>query len=269
MGRHGHVSQTRRRVSTEISIHRSNLIHLSGVKMANDQTTRAAPGASLSRMGACELIEAMREFRARTIDLVTDLDDRQMIGPRLSTVNPPLWEVGHVAWFQEFWVLRHLRKYKPLIENGDQIYNSTDVAHDTRWELLLPSRDDTLRYMEAVLSRAINPLDSARPLSPEEFYFYLLATFHEGMHAEALAYTRQTLGYSAPRFTDSEAIGTSRHSPGDSCQGDVEIPGGRFLIGAPPDFPFVFDNEKWAHPVEIKPFCIARAPVTNGGVLRI
>ena len=218
-------------------------------------------------MGARELVEAMREFRARTIDLVADLDDRQMIGPRLSTVNPPLWEIGHVAWFQEFWVLRHLRKYKPLIENGDQIYNSTDVAHDTRWELLLPSRHDTLRYVGAVLSRAIDALDCARSLSPEDFYFYLLATFHESMHAEALAYTRQTLGYSAPRFTDSEAIGTSRHSPGGSCQGDVEIPGGRFLIGAPPDFPFVFDNEKWAHPVEIKPFCIARAPVTNGGFL--
>ena len=43
----------------------------------------------------------------------------------------------------------------------------------------------------------------------------------------------------------------------------MEIPGGTFLIGANQDFPFVFDNEKWAHPVEVKTFRIARAPVTN------
>jgi gamma-glutamyl hercynylcysteine S-oxide synthase len=218
-------------------------------------------------MGSRELIEVMREFRARTLDLVADLDDEQMIGPRLSIVNPPLWEIGHVAWFEEFWVLRHLRKHKPLVENGDQIYNSSDVAHDIRWELLLPSRDDTSRYMEAALSRAIDALDSARSLSPEEFYFYLLTTFHEGMHAEALAYTRQTLAYPAPRFTHSRPIAMGDYPLGGSCLGDVEIPGGKFVIGATPEFPFVFDNEKWAHPVEIKPFRIARAPVTNGGFL--
>jgi EgtB-related family protein len=212
-------------------------------------------------------IPIMRDFRSRTLDLFADLDDQQLIGPRLPIVNPPLWEIGHVAWFQEFWVLRHLRKQKPLIENGDQLYNSTDVAHDTRWELILPSRADTLRYAQAVLDHAIEQLDSARDLSPEETYFYGLATFHEGMHAEALAYTRQTLGYPAPRFTRAADAGESDSLPVKSSNGDVEIPGGSFWIGATLDFPFVFDNEKWAHPVEIKPFRIARTAVSNGEFL--
>jgi iron(II)-dependent oxidoreductase len=43
----------------------------------------------------------------------------------------------------------------------------------------------------------------------------------------------------------------------------VEIPGGAFWLGATPAEPFVFDNEKWAHPVELRPFAIARAPVTQ------
>jgi len=99
-----------------------------------------------------DLIDIMREFRSRTLDLVVDLSDEQMIGPRLPIVNPPLWEIGHVAWTQEFWVLRHIRNHQPLMEGSDHIYNSTDVAHDSRWELLLSSRQDILRYMEAVLS---------------------------------------------------------------------------------------------------------------------
>jgi iron(II)-dependent oxidoreductase len=208
-----------------------------------------------------EIISAMRAFRARTLALVADLDDQQMIGPRLAIVNPPLWEIGHVAWFQEFWVLRHLRKQRPLLGNGDTLYNSTDVAHDTRWELILPRRQDTLRYMDAVLEKSLGFLEAAAELSREELYFYLLATFHEGMHAEALAYTRQTLGYAAPGLLDQW---TEIATDGGSYPGDVEIPGGTFLIGAAPDSPFVFDNEKWAHEVEVKPFRIARAPVTNG-----
>jgi iron(II)-dependent oxidoreductase len=213
----------------------------------------------LSCFGAGELIVAMREFRDRTLDLVSDLDEKQLIGPRLAIVNPPLWEIGHVAWFQEFWILRHLKKHSPIIENGDQLYNSTEIAHDIRWELLLPSFEKTQIYMGEIIDSCVNLISCDRILSKEELYFYWLATFHEGMHAEALAYTRQTLGYPAPRLAVSQA-GAS----GGPFPGDVEIPGGTFIIGATADSPFVFDNEKWAHRVKIKPFRIARAPVTNG-----
>lgn len=224
----------------------------------------SATASPLPAMDARQLIATLREFRARTLALVSDLSDEQMIGPRIAIVNPPLWEIGHVAWTQEFWVLRHLRNEKPLLENGDRLYNSTDVAHDTRWELLLPARASTLAYMNEVLERCVARIDSAKELSGDEFYFYWLTTFHEGMHAEALAYTRQTLGYSAP----ASAIGAiAADFGGGAHPGDVEIPGGKFLIGATKDFPFVFDNEKWAHQVDIKPFRIARAPVTTGEFL--
>src|SRR6267142_973243 len=158
----------------------------------------SATDSSLPTMDVRQLIATMREFRDRLLSLVADLDDRQLIGPRISIVNPPLWEIGHVAWTQEFWVLRHMRNEKPLLENGDRLYNSTDVAHDTRWELLLPTRASTLAYMNEVLERCVARIDNAKELSADEFYFYWLTTFHEGMHAEALAYTRQTLGYPAP-----------------------------------------------------------------------
>ena len=246
------------------------------------QPTGSAAGAFLAQIGPSELVRIIRRFRSRTLELVADLNDGQMIGPRLAIVNPPLWEIGHIAWFQEFWVLRHLKQRKPFREDGDRLYNSTDVAHDTRWELLLPSRGQTLRYMEEILDSCIEYVEGKRELAPQEYYFYLLATFHEGMHAEALAYTRQTLGYPAPRFSEnvppSVLLAPKAEVPptdapsgtGTSAgpwPGDVEVPGGKFMIGATTDFPFVFDNEKWAHVVEVKPFRIGRAPVTNGEFL--
>jgi EgtB-related family protein len=224
----------------------------------------SATVAPLPTLGVRQLIATMRDFRARTLALVEDLSEEQLIGPRVPTVNPPLWEIGHVAWFAEFWLLRHLKKRTPLLKNGDALYNSTDVAHDTRWELLLPERARTLDYMSEVFDRTAEYIDGRTELSPDEFYFYLLALFHEGMHAEALAYTRQTLAYAPPKFFDNYSCGTRDTG---SCAGDVEIPGGVYLIGATPDFPFVFDNEKWAHPVELESFRLSRAPVTNSEFL--
>lgn len=217
-------------------------------------------GTYTSRISATELVRLLKDARRRTLELVADLSDEQMIGPRLSIVNPPLWEIGHVAWTQEFWTLRHLGGGKPLVEGADALYNSTDVAHDTRWELLLPSREQTLSYMETVLSHVADAL-GARELSPEDIYFHLLVLFHEDMHGEALAYTRQTLGYPAPKL--SSMIVTDKLPHGGALPGDAEIPGGTFMLGAAPGGLFVFDNEKWAHPVDIAPFSIARAPVTN------
>ena len=48
------------------------------------------------------LIGNLMDARARTLELVHGLDDQQLMGPRLETVNPLLWEIGHLAWFHEF-----------------------------------------------------------------------------------------------------------------------------------------------------------------------
>ena len=232
--------------------------------MSTNQTGGHPLGGAFAALDRHRLAAVMREVRERTLGLVADLDQQQLIGPRLAIVNPPLWEIGHIAWFTEFWVLRHLKKQKLLLANGDQLYNSTDIAHDTRWELLLPSRDATLNYMGEVLDRALEGLDRSTELHEDERYFYLLTLFHEGMHDEALAYTRQTLAYPPPKFMP---VDESCRSNGAVCTGDVEIPGGKFIVGASEDFPFVFDNEKWAHVIELRPFRIARTPVTNGEFL--
>jgi hypothetical protein len=74
-----------------------------------------------SRTTIAQLSEALVETRARTLGLVNDLSEEQLIGPRLQIVNPLRWEIGHIAWFQEFWVLRHLGKQSPILKHGDEL----------------------------------------------------------------------------------------------------------------------------------------------------
>jgi len=203
------------------------------------------------------LIDAMKDARQRTLTLVEGLDVRQLMGPRLPIVNPLRWEIGHTAYFYEYWILRRHLGLEPVFDAADELYDSITIAHDDRWGLPLPTLEETLAYMREVHDRVRWHVQNDGP-DPQRDYLLEYAIYHEDMHTEAFTYTRQTLSYPAP------AIG---RVPDDLMQGrldgDVQIPGGTFMLGANPEEGFVFDNEKWAHPNEVAPFAIARAAVSN------
>jgi iron(II)-dependent oxidoreductase len=255
------------------------------------------------------LADWVADAAARSNTLVADLSDEHLMGPQMEIVNPMLWEIGHVAWFYEKWMLSHLAGREPFRPEVDSLYDSAAIPHDVRWDLPLLSREIVLQYIDDVRCAVIERLASS-PLTDQLAYFVLLSVFHEDMHTEAYTYTRQTLCYPAPCF-DGMSRNNSRekrvagvvfdpeaqtrrerseppeaaipegsqnldpsHPPGkqvlklpleDSSTpfGDVEIPGGTFLLGACETEPFVFDNEQWAHPVEINPFAISRTAVTQ------
>jgi len=207
------------------------------------------------------IVEALLEIRERTLELVADLDEERMLGPRLAIVNPPLWEIGHVGWFQEYWVLRHTRGLAPLLARGDAVYNSAVLAHDDRWDAPLLSISETKDYLGRVLEHVVQ--GSERDRTDAERYFLILALLHECMHAEAFTYTRQTLGYAAPRFVDP-LISSQVHEAAGESLGDAFVPGGKLLLGSTRVEGFVFDNEQWAHEVPIEPFRIARTATSNG-----
>ncbi|MHB1844061.1 MAG: selenoneine synthase SenA [Deltaproteobacteria bacterium] len=198
----------------------------------------------------------LTDARRRTLALLEDLSDAQLVVPKLPIVNPLLWELGHVGWFQERWLARHAYGQPPQRADSDALYDSRKVAHDLRWERPLPSRAETLRELANGLAALLGRLDGD-PGEPPRYFFHL-ATFHEDMHGEALVYTRQTLGYPGP--AGATPPGRSESS---RAEGDVEIPAGTFSLGSPRGQPFVFDNEKWAHPREVAAFAIARTAVTQ------
>ncbi len=205
-----------------------------------------------------QLLDDLRDARKRTLELVRGLSDEQLMGPRLEIVNPLRWEIGHLAWFHEHFILREVDGRAPVRADADRLYDSMKVAHDTRWDLPLPDFAGTLAYMRAVEEALIARLRGRAP-SAEEAYLYRLTTFHEDMHGEAFTYSRQTLAYPAPEFA---LAGTAPKESVGALPGDVAVPGGAFPLGTVPGAPFVFDNEKWQHTVGLAPFRIARAPVT-------
>lgn len=209
------------------------------------------------------LKEIMTDAHNRTLELVAGLDEEQLTGPKLPIVNPLRWEIGHVAWFHEKFILRDLYGRPPLLANGDDIYDSIAIHHDTRWDLPLLSMQDTLDYMENILHDCLSLLPEG-VADREQGYLYRFSTYHEDMHTEAYCWSRQTLAYPAPAFAVALA---PEDADAGAWPGDAAVPGGKCTLGAGKNAPFVFDNEKWAHEVNVEPFHIAKAPVTNAGFM--
>ncbi|MEH6437011.1 selenoneine synthase SenA [Massilia sp. DD77] len=214
---------------------------------------------------------ALEDARARTLALFdrfaeAGMDDPANL-PLLAIVNPPLWELGHIAWFAEWYILRGARSSAPgsaprpsLLAGGDAWFDSNSIAHDTRWSLGLPPADEIKAYGRAVLDGVLASL--AREEDEDAtLYFYRLALAHEDMHGEAYAYTLQTLGLSWPR-----QLGMAGAPP--TTAGELHLAGGAVELGSRAGAGFVFDNEKWAHTVELAPFAIDAGLVSNAEYAR-
>jgi iron(II)-dependent oxidoreductase len=203
---------------------------------------------------ATTLRDWLGEASSLTRVLTQSLGDNGPAVPLLQIVNPPLWELGHVAWFQEFWLHRGGNfDASSILRHADRWYDSARVAHDTRWTLDLPDWKATRAYFEEVFQRSLSLLNGDS-LTDARAYFAQLAINHHDMHNEAFSYMWQTLAYPMP---------VPYPEPGASFAGDIEIAAGTISLGARPGNGFVFDNEKWAHELRLPAFAIARSAVSN------
>ncbi len=200
------------------------------------------------------LREWLVDAHQRTRLLTQHFDDTSAIVPMLAIVNPPIWELGHIAWFQEFWLHRGGNFDSPsMLPHADRWYDSARVAHDSRWSLDLPNINATRNYFDAVLERSQALLDGDIP-TDEQAYFAQLAIFHHDMHNEAFSYTWQTLGLPMPISLPESSLPPAA---------EIDLPARKIMLGARPANGFVFDNEKWAHEVHVPAFSIAQRVLSN------
>ena len=191
--------------------------------------------------------------------------------PRQDTVNPPLWELGHVAWFQERWIGRNLQRalgtrceaaqarLASVEPHADRWWDSDQVPHDTRWVLDLPDVGSCRAYLLGTLESTLELLEKADD-SDDALYFYRLSLFHEDMHGEAFATMAQTLGL--PLDKALQAAFTP--APMAAVREPMLIPATLWQMGsaAGAGAGFAFDNEKALHPISVPEFEIDAQPVT-------
>lgn len=182
--------------------------------------------------------------------------------PYLPIINPPLWELGHLVWFSEWFVLRdapaddHAMLQRPsILPHADRWFDSSKVSHSSRWTLDLPDTSIIKKYASDVLNRIVAKL-AKLPDDAVAIYRYRLALAHEDMHGEAFAYTLQTLGLAAlPQFAHQQKP-TASKTP-------IQFEAGLFKLGSAETENFVFDNEKWSHEISLPAFQIDSNLITN------
>lgn len=226
------------------------------------------------------LIAALQAARQRTLDLLAAYE--QALGTALRVpfspqLNPPLWEVGHVGWFQDYWIARNRQRalgscadpddprLPGRLPGADALYNSSVVAQPARWQLPLPDLAATRSHLEEGLAETLALL-AQTGATPADLYFFRLVLFHEQMHAEAATYMAQALDVPLPG-TQQGALPQGSPSvlpAAATCPPEaatLRLRGGKWALGyARPGF--AFDNELPAHDVALPAFEIDVAAVT-------
>ena len=220
-----------------------------------------------------ELAAALRDSRRRTLSLVDDLTAAQWNPPRKIGINPIAWELAHLAWFAEFWILRgpHHRDSQgfaqarngPRFAGPDALFDSARLAHAQRWLEAMPSRAELGQMMSGQLEACLQTLACTSAEScpaADPLYFHRLCLFHEDMHGEAFCWMRAALGYPAPGDLAVPRVPAS--TPLAVHGADVRTGHGRAEPG------FAFDNECPARSVRLHDFEIDSAPVSAGQFAR-
>lgn len=214
---------------------------------------------------------ALLQARERTLALAgayeSALGAHDMAIPYRETLNPPLWEWGHLAWFQEYWVARnrqralgtrcdpdHARE-PSLLPRSDSLYDSGRVAHRSRWELPLPNAVATRAFLADTLAQTLELLERLPEQAGDDaLYFFRLVALHEEMHAEAACYMARALGIAVP----SQVLQRTAPLEGGRI---LDIPAQAFQLGYAGSG-FAFDNELQAHAVRLHAFRIDAQPVS-------
>ena len=224
----------------------------------SDTTTSSIDSPAMRRAGRDLLSLALMDARNHTLHLIGlyehALAGSDFVVPRWPELNPPLWELGHIGWFQEWWLGRNLQRHRgaacdpaasrlaSIEPQADRWWDSGQVAHDTRWALDLPDLSGIKGYLLETLESSLELLEKT-PEEDEALYFYRLALFHEDMHGEALIYTAQTLGLSL-------GLDLPVAMP---VRAPLLMPATRWQLGSLAGG-FSFDNERQAHEVAVPEF---------------
>ena len=221
-----------------------------------------ATATHIRQAGRAALRQALLASRADTLAAFAAYESALPPGlqvPCTPELNPPLWELGHVGWFQDWFVARNSQRHlgcdaQPLAPrtparraDADALYDSGQVPHDSRWALPLPDARAIRADLAEGLATSLELLDEADD-DDRGLYFHRLALFHEDMHFEAALYMAQTLGLDLPQLqTPRPALPPRRQ--------ELHVERAIARIGWA-GTGFAFDNELLSTSIDLQPFNI-------------
>ncbi len=212
---------------------------------------------------------ALEDARRRTLGLLAPLPDAALIAQHSPLMSPMVWDLAHVANYEEQWLLRALGGTGLVDAEVDRLYDAFRHPRNTRPRLPLMTPPEARAYAERVRYEVLAWLDRLQTDGRDDLpllvggFVYGMVVQHEHQHAETLLATLQLM--ETPSFVPPERPAPrGRRLPSR----EARVPGGRYRVGADDDDEaWPYDNERPAHEVELPSFFLDTAPVSNADFL--
>jgi iron(II)-dependent oxidoreductase len=219
------------------------------------------------RVALQPLLSLLDEARLRTLELIAPLSDQDLATQHDVLMSPVLWDLGHIAHFEELWLTQNLDGPIRFAEMPG-MYNPFEHPRRVRGQLVYPTRTEAIELMQSIRDRVLARLERVtlgdeNPLL-RDGYVMRMVLQHEYQHNETILQTLQLkLGepYRAPRRYPIQAA--TLPIPRGAM---VRFPGGSATIGTN-DRSESYDNERPRFEITLPAFWIDVAPVRNGEYL--
>lgn len=213
---------------------------------------------------ATALADRLGDVRRRTLGLFAPLPPEHLVGQPDALLSPPVWDLGHIAAYEELWLVRRVGGRPGLHPDLDRLYDATETPRRDRGTAPLLPPEAAHGFLRDVRERSLEVLaaadlgDDADPLTRRGFAFEMVVE-HEAQHTETVLQALQML---PPGAYVPDGRRRLRDAAG-ATGGWVEVGPTVFCMGA--DGPgFAYDCERPCHARAVPAFLMARDPVTNG-----
>src|ERR687889_40185 len=138
--------------------------------------------AAASRKTSSQLADQLAEARSRMFLLLEPLTDEELRAQHDPLLSPILWDLGHIAYFEELWLTHNLSGPIEFVEMPG-LFNPFEHPRSERGSLPLPGQARCREIMAEIRGRVLARLAMADLQAPNpllhEGYVYRMVLQHE------------------------------------------------------------------------------------------